>query len=501
MAHKAKAQSFLDISDKFKLGELPTEKSHPKTKNLSSLSQSHLDQALEIIKEIEINLLNIALSKQSKIKELTEDVQKALQLGGRIFLCGCGATGRLSLALETIWNKSGKEKGRVISFMAGGDVALIHSIENFEDHPEFGKRQLEELGFNENDLLLAITEGGETPFVIGAVNAASEVANSAPYFLYCNPDEVLCQTVERSREVIENRKIKKLNLCVGEMVLAGSTRMQASTIQMLVAGQALFNFDVNWVQKLKDKFEEIDFSFLKKFIERESEVYKRNDGVVYSTCDLLGISVLTDTTERSPTFSLLPFERNVESRPKQYSLCYLSLEGELEVQRAWTSLLDRTPRCLEWIETKELTSIERLYGFDISARNIEKRKSYCSGEQHIFRIELIDESLKFRFEDLEENIRFEKNDLLSIHLILKVLLNTHSTLVMGRLGRYESNIMTWVRPSNNKLIDRTIRYILILLSERGIEKSYEEVCYKLFEVMEEVKKDDPLVLKTLESLL
>ena len=44
-----------------------------------------------------------------------------------------------------------------------------------------------------------------------------------------------------------------------------------------------------------------------------------------------------------------------------------------------------------------------------------------------------------------------------------MLLNTHSTLVMGRLGKIKSNFMIWVRPTNNKLIDRSIRYVKYLL--------------------------------------
>lgn len=44
--------------------------------------------------------------------------------------------------------------------MAGGDAALIKSIEDFEDHPEFAEQQLIQLGFKENDLLIGSTEGG-----------------------------------------------------------------------------------------------------------------------------------------------------------------------------------------------------------------------------------------------------------------------------------------------------------------------------------------------------
>lgn len=114
--------------------------------------------------------------------------------------------------------------------MAGGDVALVHAIEGFEDFPEFGANQLMQLGFSQNDLLIAITEGGETPFVIGAIEKATKVSQHKPYFLYCNPRNDLIRTVERSRNVIENPDI--INLCweVGPMGLAGSTRMQASTV-------------------------------------------------------------------------------------------------------------------------------------------------------------------------------------------------------------------------------------------------------------------------------
>ena len=54
------------------------------------------------------------------------------------------------------------------------------------------------------------------------------------YFVYNNPDEVLCQHVERSREVIEDPRIEKINLTTGPMAIAGSTRMQATSIQLCV---------------------------------------------------------------------------------------------------------------------------------------------------------------------------------------------------------------------------------------------------------------------------
>ncbi len=89
---------------------------------------------------------------------------------------------------------------------------------------------------------------------------------------------------------------------------------------------------------------------------------------------------------------------------------------------------------------------------------------------------------------------------LYMHLILKMIMNSHSTLIMGRLGRYEGNVMTYVRASNNKLIDRAIRYIDLLLERKGIKLSYRELCYVLYEMIEKTPPDESLVLETVSEI-
>src|SRR6185295_4503512 len=87
------------------------------------------------------------------------------------------------------------------------------------------------------------------------------------------------------------------------------------------------------------------------------------------------------------------------------------------------------------------------------------------------------------------------------HLFLKMALNMHSTLVMGRHGRFESNVMTWVKPSNKKLIDRAIRYVEYLLHHQGVMGfSYKDICYQLFEEAERMTPAQSVVLMTVESL-
>jgi N-acetylmuramic acid 6-phosphate etherase len=115
---------------------------------------------------------------------------------------------------------------------------------------------------------------------------------------------------------------------------------------------------------------------------------------------------------------------------------------------------------------------------------------------HRFAISLIENRLQLRLDELEETFPAGGNSLFMAHLALKVLLNAHSTLVMGRLGRYESNVMTWVRPANNKLVDRAVRYATELLVQRGVQGvTYASVARVCFEEMERAEVTDAIVLR------
>ncbi len=242
-SHK-KAEEYLSISSQYKLGGLLTESPHPATADLSSLASDSLPGAISVLKELDINTMRIFSAKKKEICYLKDAICDTLENGNNIFFCGCGATGRLSLTIETLWRQVHEHDDltdRVFSFMSGGDVALIRSIENFEDYPQYGARQLIEAGFKDGDLLIGTTEGGETPFVIGAVEKAVRISGRKPFFLYCNPDDQLCRAAERSKMVIQNPGIEKINLTVGPMAVTGSTRMQSSTILLAAAGIALLS--------------------------------------------------------------------------------------------------------------------------------------------------------------------------------------------------------------------------------------------------------------------
>jgi len=504
-----KAENFLSISSQYKLGKLVTESSHPGTRDLSYLALHNLPEAVAKLKELDDSTIKVLSEKLPEICYLKATISDTLKQGNNIYFCGCGATGRLSLTIETLWrqvHRGEKIENRVFSFMAGGDVALIRSIENFEDFPDYGARQLLEAGFKDGDLLIGTTEGGETPFVIGAVEKAAQVSTRKPFFLYCNPDDLLCEVAERSRRVIENTNIEKINLTVGPMAVTGSTRMQSSTILLAVAGIALFYYNSsnetieNEINAFLNFWVTADISFIGKFIVRETEYYENKEYLLYETDNELGITVITDTTERSPTFSLYPFE-NAREKERNLSLSYLYMPEYKSSEEAWEKLLWRSPRTLEWPEINGIASKERLFGFDFS-RNALPRRAYQLGliKQHRFKIFGNKEGINFIMENENHFFLIPFSNPLFKHLVLKMILNTHSTLIMGRLGRYEGNVMTYLRASNNKLIDRAIRYIDMILKRKDIFLSYNEICHKLFEMLEVTPSDQAIVMATVSEI-
>lgn len=502
------ADEFLQVASDYQLGALDTEAQHPFTQSLSHLAARDVSEAIKLMRQVDIHALRLMHAKAGRLADLAAAIARTFDAGRRVFLCGCGATGRLSLSIE-IFCRMGvlpvPDAERVVAFMAGGDLALIKAIETFEDHPDYGARQLEELGFRDGDLLISSTEGGETPFVIGATERAAELSHNPPWFLYCNPDDQLMKAAERSRRVLQNLAIEKLNLAVGPMAIAGSTRMQASTVLMAAIGFAFMHLRspeaaAAEVLQLLRHVTHCEGEFLAPFIEHEAAVYARGGYVLYES-PRFGITVVTDTTERAPTFSLAPFEKQ-DDPAAPASWCHFLMPEAAEALTAWQALLHRQPRTLEWPDVRHIAGQQVLSCYDFSVQLLKRREARTQGaEQQVFRIGGSAGEMLWEFEGLQHRLDLSGVHEFHAHLLLKMLINIHSTLVMGRLGRYLDNLMTYVKPSNNKLIDRSVRYVRLLAQRRtGHMPGYEKVTRALFEQREALQPGEPIVLKTLAAL-
>ncbi|MEN6357408.1 MAG: hypothetical protein ABFD83_10020 [Armatimonadota bacterium] len=540
---RARAKEFLEISGQFRLGELVTESSHPVTANLSEVAQEDIGAALDLLFQVDEDVVAKYREwvESGRSNEIADVVTKSLQSGGRIFFTGCGATGRLSILIDSIWRDFWQGRGsqwedRTVSLMAGGDFALIKSVEGFEDITEFGRRQIADAGVGPNDVVFAITEGGETSWVIGTAWQALE-SGAKVYFVYNNPDDILREHVERSREIIDEPRIEKINLTTGPMAITGSTRMQATTIQLCVMVTILEIVVRNLDRITAMEEANIPHQFLKSLesmlsalrseqtlrqladlVEMEESVY-RSGGKVNYFADQLAIDVLTDTTERSPTFCIPPFKKWDDPSASD-SWAFLFTPGKTTTD-AWQRLLKRKLRAVEWSEdqVREMVgdidsshryevikriSLSEIYRFRIGRDGMDLRP-LGQGDAAIFVLDDGDESFQAAAQSVLESgakvgfiqacDRLAGSPSVTLPSIgdefllygikragVKMLLNALSTCIMVRLGRVMGNYMIYVVPSNLKLIDRATRYV-----SRLTGLTYEDACHLVFDVIEYVE--------------
>ncbi|MDO5308710.1 MAG: hypothetical protein Q4G03_04390 [Planctomycetia bacterium] len=384
-----KALDFIENETQFHLGALTTEQSHPKTRTLSqTLATSTKDGMMQLYSvDDDLPPVLTRVIGSPEYKKLEESIGKTLQSGARVTFSGCGATGRLAILLDAANKKFCHNAAKALptradffnklaaqtnAVMTGGDFALIRSVESFEDFISFGRRQFLDTGISPNDTLVAISEGGETSSVIGTIHAALESGIPA-FFLFNNPSELMASRVERSRQVIEDPRVTVVNLTTGPMAIAGSTRMQATTIELLVAGFAFetalekllqAKLDASELQTLElncksaeDKacdfqtmLEEIraekNLQTAADYVDFECDLYRRSGRVTYFARDY-SLDIFTDTTERSPTFKIPPFRSLDETdAPAPWALVKDPMRSAKD---AWISLLGGVePRCLEW---------------------------------------------------------------------------------------------------------------------------------------------------------
>lgn len=527
---KAAARNFLENETEFHLGFLPTEQSNPITRNLDRAFSAGTAEGVRLLQRADREVLPMArkIFASAEFRRMVDAGEKTVKGGGRIVFSGCGATGRLSILLESMWREffaarpGDSRADSVASIMTGGDYALIRSVEFFEDYQSFGRRQVADLEMGEKDMLVAITEGGETSSVIGTVKEAVE-RGSAVFLLFNNPAALLRERLVRCREVIDDPAVTVLDLCCGPMAVAGSTRMQATTCEQLVGGALLEtilaerNQELPAPENFADSFERVldhlesadSVAAIAGEIDFEAETYSRHGKVTYFANAYL-LDLFTDTTERSPTFMLPPFRRKddpaaVPSWAFVKNPCYSTRE-------TWRHMLRRAPRCLEWPPADYITmgaqekivaappriSVEDLYQMEVGNEPAPER---YTGKDDAAVLVLFpgasgNPELSAAFETASApypvrrtlELRSGATDSplgLMHHMAVKLALNTISTGTMVKLGRVAGNWMSYVDISNKKLVDRAIR----LISELG-KLPYEEACYALFDAVEAMARED-----------
>ena len=392
---------FIQNKTQYFLQNALTEQPHPKTRNFSQLTREDhkkgLRQILASYEDIKIMLDDVA-KKTLVLNSLVRSIEKAILTGHKIYIYS-GATNSLPKQVESvfwrpfwekvtrtekIWNKletsiPANIPDLLIGEMTGGDRALVGSMEGLDDLLLMGWLQLEEHGIKKEDVVICFSEGGDTPSVIGTLQAAVDVwktdgpydpqnAQKHLYFIYNNPDDELL-SLDRSQSIIEDLGITKINLSTGPQSISGSTRMQAGTINAFFFGHVLQNALHRTLKNVLSKKEMARLGFQDRFTlteklsefpailkeikdnlpalarisQLEAETYKsRHRVTTFAQKGLM--AVLSDSIEGSLDFSLPPLDTNAAINRSSWIQVWTAASGREE---SWQALLGRDFRGLD----------------------------------------------------------------------------------------------------------------------------------------------------------
>ena len=549
-AAKAKAKDFIENEGQFHLGFLPTEQSNPITATLEEDFRRSTLAGVQCLqrgdRQIPITMRHVFAGR--RFEKLVSSMVETLKAPkGRIIFSGCGATGRLSILLESMWRDFFHRRAaelspdeikladRAASIMTGGDFALIRSVEFFEDFAEGGRRQAAALGVGEGDTFVAITEGGETSSVLGTLRYAVE--HGAKCFLvFNNPADLLRGHLDRCREAIDDPRVTVLDIYCGSMSLAGSTRMQATTSEQLLGSCALEaalcrvlprfaketapDYTVAFESLLAGLESPAGRAGLVKAIEFEKGVYEKHGRITY-LADKCMLDLFTDNTERSPTFMLPPLR---SSRDRHLAQSWAFVKNPLHpTEECWSEMMRRHPRCLDFtsedarslgmpqrfidepplIKYSDLVTYmignepapERIEGYDRAAAVAltvgDRPREFVDAAGRLAaawpeRVDFHIGPVPMPSDAIWVNMEIADSPLETWkHLAVKLAFNCLSTGTMAAMGRVAGNWMSWLSISNKKLIDRGIR---LLVELGGI--TYGEAAERIFAAEEWVGSQD-----------
>lgn len=548
---EAKARDFLENQRSFRLGFLPTEQSNPLTVSLERDFRRSLADGVACLqradRQVPIAMRHVIASPG--FRSLCDAMEATLRTPkGRIVFTGCGATGRLSILLESMWRDffsrraaelSGEERclaDRVYSIMTAGDFALIKSVEFFEDYMEGGAWQTDALGVGPGDVIIALNGGGECSAILGSLYRGVE--RGARGFMNVNNPVALLRRIERARKVIDDPRVTVLDFTCGPMALAGSTRMQSTTTQQFIYCAALETALVRIMPRLAKEIPEDFVGVLEDVlaslespagregvaaaIEFEKGVYKVGGRITYLADDCM-LDLFTDNTERSPTF-MLPQLCSCDDKSGVQSWAFVK-NPIYATSECWTRMLRREPRCLDGFSGEDARALgmpQRVIDNPPKIGRSDLMKYMIGNESAPERIDRFPRAVAVTFSVGEPDAEFTaaaaklsaawpENITFHIgrpecahaggininaymppsplemwkHLAVKLVLNNLSTGTMAAMGRVAGNYMSWVSISNKKLTDRGVR----LLRDLG-NVPYEEAVRRLFSAEEWIVAQD-----------
>jgi N-acetylmuramic acid 6-phosphate etherase len=179
-------------------------------------------KSLEAMLEHQMAAFDAVRNALPALARAAEAAADRLRQGGRLVYAGAGASGRLAVQDGVELHPTfGWPRARLFYLIAGGEAALVRSIEGAEDDAEAAGAAVAALALTGTDVVVAVAASGRTTFT-STVQRHARAAGALTVGVANNPGTPL----------LEEAEIPIL-LATGPEFLAGSTRMTAGTAQKI----------------------------------------------------------------------------------------------------------------------------------------------------------------------------------------------------------------------------------------------------------------------------
>src|SRR5215510_8825480 len=139
----------------------------------SGLDAWNPDEILDALMEAQLAAVAAARAARPALERAALAMESRLRYRGRLIYAGAGTSGRLAVqdGAELMPTFSWPED-RLVLLMAGGNEALVRSVEGAED--EVGRAQglMRRYLIDRNDVLIAVAASGTTPFTLACLREA-----------------------------------------------------------------------------------------------------------------------------------------------------------------------------------------------------------------------------------------------------------------------------------------------------------------------------------------
>ncbi|CAF1244225.1 unnamed protein product [Adineta steineri] len=439
----------------------------------------------------------------NKLDQFVSLVRTNLQTENSIIvLSGCGTSGRIGFLAATFFNELCLQQNLPPKYryiIAGGNSALVTSIEACEDDPVIGTKELQCITDTyEHVLFVGITCGLSAPFVGGQLEyCLNNPQKFTPVLIGFNPvsmarrthvskwiNDTIFYDIALRMETTAGALV--INPIIGPEPISGSSRMKGGSATKVILDTVFYLASCNNMMKASEVIEmyrtavgtmEIEGQDIATVVEQAGECLLNNASIRYVGSSTFGIWGMIDASECVPTYNssyndIRGFMANDYFRK--------NLNPERPLSFVSPALHEATPDDLsKTFENLPPSSIVVFIDKDYHLQKPLVEKLQEKGHHivwiKILSTELFDPNSNVKIIDLSKCI--PSTDVTMQYslaeIILKLCLNTISTGAHIMKGKVFQNIMIDVRVSNVKLFYRAVD---IIKSLAGVDYQTADRC-------------------------